>query len=172
MSTICIVPANQPIYDALLAKADSYPPSEHHKHQAYRKAANSIAESRFDIGGLYNRQYPAYRSIVIDYVGESIEEFIIELINGPNVIVTNPDGSVSTVCPANQPIYDALITKADAVAKPSTAKAYSKAAKEIASFPRDIYSLYDKKGFINWRTPTTISITVERFINDFIAESQ
>jgi hypothetical protein len=170
MSTICITPVNQPIYDALLAKADSL---ENNKHQSYRKAATSIAESRFDINELYNRQNPAYRSIVIDYVGESIEEFIIELINGPCSIMTNPDGSVSTVCPANQPIYDALITKSDALTKPSTAKAYNKAAKEIATFPRDIYSLYNNQGgFIDWRTPNTITITVERFINDFIAESQ
>jgi DNA polymerase/3'-5' exonuclease PolX len=174
MSSVCVVPSNLPIYQALLVKADSYPPSEHHKHQAYRKAANSISESRLDIAGLYNRHNPSYRSIVVDYVGETIEEFIIELINGPDVVVSNPDGSVSTVCPANQPIYNALMAKADSftLSKPSKAKAYSKAAKEIVSLPKDIYSLYNKQyGFIDWRTPTTISITVERFINDFIAET-
>jgi hypothetical protein len=39
----CVVPANQPIYEALIKKANSYPSTELYKAKAYTKAATCIA---------------------------------------------------------------------------------------------------------------------------------
>jgi hypothetical protein len=68
----CTVPANQPIYQALIDKAASYPSDKPYQAKAYKKAAESIATYTKNI----------YDSIIepIPGIGSSIEKFIDDFI--------------------------------------------------------------------------------------------
>ena len=68
----CSVPANQPIYQALLDKAASYPADKPYKAKAYNKAAESVRAWNYN---LYNDYIPSVPS-----VGVSIQKFIEDFI--------------------------------------------------------------------------------------------
>lgn len=73
----CVNPANQPIYQALLDKAASYPPDKVYQALAYKKAAQGVLNYRRDIYHditEYNCHYG------IQHVGVSIYKFIKEFI--------------------------------------------------------------------------------------------
>ena len=77
-TTNVIVPENQSIYNALLAKAATYTPSQPWKAYAYKKAAESIATYNKNIFKDYELENTCYG---IPYVGVSIEEFIYNFID-------------------------------------------------------------------------------------------
>ncbi len=64
----CVNPANQPIYQALLDRAASYPASMIYKGNAYRKAAESVRTWKYNL-------YKEHISVV-PFVGENIQDFI------------------------------------------------------------------------------------------------
>jgi hypothetical protein len=98
--SICTVPANQPICDALLAKAASYPPTEPYKAKAYRTAAEYIATTfPFNIYNLYDKQHPSYNRVGIDYIGPSIEEFIHNFIESSKKTSSPPPAWGASVPP-------------------------------------------------------------------------
>ncbi len=69
----CVIPANQPIYQALLDKAASYPADKPDQIKAYKKAAESVLS--------YNRNF--YDSSIIEPIpgiGKKIEEFIDDFV--------------------------------------------------------------------------------------------
>ena len=70
----CKIPQNQPIYHALINKADSYPSNEYYKANAYKKVAEGVLAFDKNI-------YTNYGQVIfIDGVGESIEDFISEIV--------------------------------------------------------------------------------------------
>lgn len=97
MST-CVVPQNQPIYQALIDKAASYPPDKPYQAMAYRKAAESIAASDRN---LYSNGYIWFEDI--PGVGDKIKAFINEFLDNlpystvPETPVTlfNPYNSIN-----------------------------------------------------------------------------
>jgi hypothetical protein len=94
----CVVPANQPIYEALIKKANSYPSTEPYKAKAYTKAATSIAAHTNNI----------YDELVNDWwysdglsgIGWGITMFINEFIK------TNPRTNLTLIDHYNQLILD------------------------------------------------------------------
>jgi hypothetical protein len=68
--SICIISQNQPIYQALLDKAASYPADKFYQTKAYQKAAESVSKWNYN---LYNDYIPS-----IPGVGISIENFIYD----------------------------------------------------------------------------------------------
>ena len=77
MST-CSVSQNQPIYQALLDKAASYPADKTYQVKAYKKAAESILTYNTDIYAEFAK-YNCFLSSPAN-IGEKIEEFIHEFI--------------------------------------------------------------------------------------------
>lgn len=121
----CRVPANQMIYQALLNKAASYPANQHYKANAYKKAAQSVAEWLYDLRKDY--------VMVVPNVGPSIAKFITDFNNHscsisfcstceaakpptkpiePNTL-KQTQSTPTCVVPHNQPIYQLLINKAE-----------------------------------------------------------
>lgn len=71
----CQVPANQPIYQALIEKAASYPASQAYQAKAYKKAAESIRTCELDLNNRFSEVQH------LDGVGYSIEAFIYDIIH-------------------------------------------------------------------------------------------
>jgi hypothetical protein len=162
----CVIAANQPIYDALLTKAASYPPTEPWKARAYRKAAESVATYENNIYVEYKESNGCYG---IPYIGDSIEAFIcnfIETTKQPNI----PTPLRCTV-PENQPICDALLTKAASYppSEPWKARAYRKAAESIAA---DLFNLYNDWENYNGSPIRHIGDRIDEFICNFIESSK
>jgi hypothetical protein len=74
----CTVPANQPIYQALLDKAASYPADKPYQAKAYKKAAESVLTYEVNIYSEYAKWNSLY-SLPAN-IGEKIEDFIYEFI--------------------------------------------------------------------------------------------
>ena len=84
----CVNPVNQPIYDALLDKADSYPAEEPYRKQAYLNAAQIVAgypnsiykESdlgeNYDYKGVLRHNYYWDTNCKIPGIGYKIEGFV------------------------------------------------------------------------------------------------
>jgi hypothetical protein len=68
----CTTPINQPIYQALIDKANSYPADKAYQAKAYKTAAESVRTWNYN---LYNDYIPA-----VPGVGASIQKFIEEFI--------------------------------------------------------------------------------------------
>ncbi len=69
----CKIPQNQPIYQALIEKANSYPSTEYFKANAYKKAAQNVADCDWDIA---KNTCNIWR-----LCGSSTETFIINYLN-------------------------------------------------------------------------------------------
>lgn len=169
MST-CVVPQNQPIYQALLDKAATYPADKPYQARAYKKAAESILSYKEDI----YRELALYGWLpkAIDWIGEKIEDYIGDFIkNTPVPPVTSQPASVTTtkcVIPGNQPIYQALLDKAASYPadKSYQAKAYKKAAESILSYDRNIYDAVTKSGY--FAEPAFVGEKIAEFIYNFV----
>ena len=81
----CCNPKNQPIYQALIEKAASYPPEKTYKAKAYKKAAESIRTCELDL----NSRFSEVKHL--DGVGYSIEAFIYDIVHP-----TPPGGATLT----------------------------------------------------------------------------
>jgi DNA polymerase/3'-5' exonuclease PolX len=175
MST-CAVSQNQPIVQALLDRAASYPADKPYQAKAYKKAAESVAAynlNLYEISEIYPDKLPG--------VGLNIEGFIYDFIDNTPVtaqpvapvsepVVVNEPVKACTN-PTNQSIYQALIDKGASypAEKPYQAKAYKKAAEYVASMNE---SIYDNRGEFYgwWCTPKDSGIgwKIEEFINEFL----
>ena len=72
------IPLNQPIVQALLDKADSFPIHKIYHAKAYRKAANNIAKLSFSLYDfILNSKSYDLDSIYIEGIGPKISHFII-----------------------------------------------------------------------------------------------
>lgn len=74
----CIVPANQPIYQALLEKANSYPEDKVYQKKAYENAAQNLLTCE---NNLYSLDFPIdFYNWLIPGAGQSITNFIKDFI--------------------------------------------------------------------------------------------
>jgi len=141
----CAVPANQPIYQALLEKAASYPADKLYQAKAYRKAAQTVAAFNRDLykGGEFDPWE-------LPYIGPKIESFINDVIdNSPAPVPVAPAPiveplkqrlneqaryriQVKIANPANLAICEMLMAKADKTKNPYKAQAYRRAAVMLA----------------------------------------
>jgi hypothetical protein len=153
----CAVPANKPIYDALLAKAASYPADKVYQAKAYKKAAETVRTYKQNIpddcakyGGFYMTRYDGVgRDIHMaryDGIGRGIEDFIYQFIK------TLKPVEVKKNCKhdSNEPLYQALVAKAASYPKdePYKAKHYTKAAEKVAAHIYSLPSAYSLQGYI------------------------
>ncbi len=77
----CVVPANQPIYDALLAKAASYPAEKHYKAKAYKKVAESVLTHTWDINEIAKKgTWWQGQGQHVPGCGDSIKQFITDFV--------------------------------------------------------------------------------------------
>lgn len=86
----CVIPANQPIYQALLDKAASYPADKTYQVKAYNKAAEYVAamkDSIYDERGKFYGWWSPHRD---SGIGFKIEEFINEFLKA------NPEPKILT----------------------------------------------------------------------------
>ena len=111
----CSVPANQPIYQALLDKAASYPADKPYQAKAYKKAAESVLS--YDVN-IYS-EYAKYKNLysLPANIGEKIEDFIYEFIEAN---------------PAPAPLTGAARAMDDARKAAAAA-----APKDVTSWPKD-----------------------------------
>jgi hypothetical protein len=176
MST-CVVPQNQPIVQALLDKATSYPADKSYQAKAYKKAAESVAAYNLNLYEI-SEIYPDKLS----GVGLNIEGFIYDFIEANPPVTAQPVAPVSEpvvvnepikTCtnPTNQPIYQALLDKTASYSadKIYQIKAYKKAAEYVAAMKDGIY---DERGeFYGWwcaPSDSSIGWKIEEFINEFL----
>jgi DNA polymerase/3'-5' exonuclease PolX len=155
---LCVIPENQPIYDALIAKAASYPPQDIYKAATYRKVAHSVATLNTNLYPIIAK-YGYFYGTHIPYLGCSTGQFIINFIKSPHTVCTVPE---------NQPIYQALITKAATYPadQPWKAKAYKKAAESIATYNKNIFKDYELENTC-YGIPY-VGDSIEEFIYNFI----
>lgn len=165
MST-CVVPQNQPIYQALLDKAATYPADKPYQAKAYKKAAESILTYDRNIYDAVTKS--GYFAEPV-FVGEKIAEFIYNFVENPPVApVTSqpaPITPIKCIVDENQPIYEALLDKAATYPADKTyqAKAYKKAAESISVLRHSIY--YDINHLSNI---TNVGEKIQDFIYEFL----
>lgn len=108
----CTIPANQPIYQALIDKAASYPADKIYQAKAYKKAAESVLN--------YNKSF--YNSIIetIPGIGQNIEEFIDDFV------ASNP-------LKAPEPVLTGAAKAMDDARKAAAAAA----PKDVTAWPND-----------------------------------
>ncbi len=79
----CKVPANQPIYEALLAKAASYPAEKPYQAKAYKKIAESVLNHTWDINEIAKKgTWWQGQGQYIPGIGEGTRQFINDFIAG------------------------------------------------------------------------------------------
>jgi DNA polymerase/3'-5' exonuclease PolX len=170
MST-CAVSQNQPIVQALLDRAASYPADKPYQAKAYKKAAESVAAynlNLYEISEIYPDKLPG--------VGLNIEGFIYDFIDNTPVtaqpvapvsepVVVNEPVKACTN-PTNQSIYQALLDRAASYPadKPYQAKAYKRAAESVLNYNKNFYDCIIE-------TIPGIGQKIEEFIDDFVASN-
>jgi hypothetical protein len=94
MST-CVISQNQPIYQALLDKAATYPADKPYQAKAYRTAAESVLSYNKNLYEAYTGQLPCPS---IYGIGDKIEEFICEFVkNNPiHKVIAEPSRTILT----------------------------------------------------------------------------
>ena len=106
----CMVPANQPIYEALIKKAGSYPDQNGYQANAYRKAAESVLTFEHDIVAGVSK-YNDYWSMAyyVPNVGTKIAKYIKGLV----IEMKNKNTAAVTAPPAMPETGITIIAKAD-----------------------------------------------------------
>lgn len=165
-----LIPENQPVYDALLAKAASYPPSETWKARAYEKAAETVASSHENIYEIYGPQTDYSNWIPLSNIGPSITKFISSIVKEAYPQNLSPPRRCAV--PANQPIYDALLAKAASypLYEPYKANAYRNAAASVATWGHNIYT--DCMVYNNCYEIPDVGVRIEEFIYNFIQNTK
>lgn len=164
----CTIPANQPIYAALLDKAASYPTDKVWQACAYRAAAETVRNYEVNI----YQEYAKYNGFVCApmTIGKGIEKFIYDFIKAESVKPVEP--ATKCTVPANEPIYAALLAKAESYPtdKVYQSRAYRAAAETVCNYEKDIYTMFAKyNGFCPY-APTAIGKSIDQFIYDFIKD--
>lgn len=157
MST-CSIPANQPIYQALLNKAAEYPADKPYQAKAYKKAAESVRICNYT---LYNGYMPS-----VPGVGYKIAEFIDNFIQAnPKPSQNPPSASYSAVinailaAPIDQPLTTPQIV---AIVKEEASKPINEAHKIAAQNPPRNCCSYHRDMDARIDQPLTRSNNAER----------
>jgi hypothetical protein len=139
----CTIPANQPIYQALLNKATSYP-ADQWRAAAYRAAAETVRKYEANI----YEEFAKYNEFACctPTIGKSTEQFIRDFIKA------SPAPAAATVplpkctVPANEPTYQALLDKAASypAEKVYQARAYRQAAEKLRTHTMDLFGIEDR----------------------------
>jgi hypothetical protein len=129
MST-CSVPANQPIYQALIDKAASYPADKPYQAKAYKKAAEIVAARSSNIYSEFAK-YCAFGQLPAG-IGNSIEDFIYEFIKANPEPVAAPKPVEPTITFVAD--FPAGATKAMNDARIAAAAA---APKDVTTWPKN-----------------------------------
>jgi hypothetical protein len=163
----CVVPKNQPIYQALIDKAASYPPDKPNLSEVYKKAANSVATYNRNIYQDYAKYDGLYYAL--PFVGGQIEDSISDVVK-KNPQTTVPQTVKTCVVPQNQPIYLAILNEAASYTGNMIylSRVWNAVADALANYNRN---LYDGNYFHANELPVigyTIGSNVENFINEFI----
>jgi len=192
----CKVAANQPIYQALLEKAKSYPEDNMYQKKAYEKVANNLLTFEKNLYSLYD-SFDLY----VPDAGQSITNFIKEFIktevfppttsstltystqameearrlaaqNAPKVEVPEP----TCIVPSNQPIYEALLEKAKSYPEDQVyqKKAYEKVANNLLTCNRNLHNLYTSDVIVClelFPVPGA-GYSITKFIKEFIETSK
>ena len=171
---------NWHIANALRIKAASYPyPEKKYQSDAYRNAADTVESSEKDVFDEYSKGTPTK----IKGIGENIASYIYEFIKHPQ------PSSMCTI-PQNEPIYKALMDKANTYYHydeydegndydeeddeiidkciPShkiNYKEYKNAAIDVANYKNSIYLDYAYSGYCGNITNNAV---VEEFIYNFL----
>lgn len=100
----CVIPKNQPIYQALLDKAASYPADKIYQVKAYKKAAESVLTYDKNI---YD-EFATYNSFLSPptNIGNKIEYFIYEFIKANPMIDPTPAFAAPNVYWSLEPMED------------------------------------------------------------------
>ena len=139
--TKCTVPANEPIYKALLDKAAAYPADKKYQARAYRAAAEKLRTHTMDLFGIEARTCE-----LIDYLGAFWGPHVAEFIE--KFIASQPSALLKPKClwaPANEPIYKLLLEKAaeaTAAGKTWSAKAWTTSAEKMSAATIDLVAKY------------------------------
>jgi DNA polymerase/3'-5' exonuclease PolX len=146
----CTIPANQPIYQALLDKGASYP-ADKWRASAYRKAAETVSKYEANIYEEFAKYngFAGYKPMAI---GNSTENFIRDFIKAESEKPKTPaaaeptTGGTKCTVPANEPIYQALLDKAASYPadKVYQARAYRDAAEKLRTHTTDLFSIKDR----------------------------
>lgn len=171
----CAVAQNQPIYEALIAKAASYPTDKPYNAQAYKKAAESLLTYRHNLYDVIaNRTW--YRHCqALPNAGTRIKKFIQMFIEVNPLVQSQIVKNAKLIhcdVPYNQPIYLALLNKADSYSAEEyyQAKAYLKVAQSLLTYPHNIYDLLKKDEFSLWyqhKIPHA-GYNIRTFIEEFV----
>jgi DNA polymerase/3'-5' exonuclease PolX len=132
----CTIPANQPIHQALLDKAASYPVDKAYQARAYRAAAETVRAYEANI----YEEFAKYNKFACctPTIGKSTEQFIQDFIKAEPM-----KAAAKCTVPANEPIYKALQDKAASYPadKVYQARAYRKAAEKLRTHTTDLFSI-------------------------------
>ena len=160
----CIIPAHNFIYEALLTKAKSYLPGEAFRCRAYQNAATRLMTHETNLFSIENRTYELANHLD-QYWGPKTATFI------ENFIKENPREASKPKClwaPANEPIYKALLEKADSYPadKPYQAKAYRRAAEMMSAVTLNLFANFG--GVKYWEVLSEFGNSPADFIHNYI----
>jgi hypothetical protein len=166
----CSIPANQPIYQALLDKAVSYPADKVFQSRAYRLAAEKLQGHTMDLFRIeaLNCNLNNYLGA---YWGKSISQFIYDFIKQnpeKNPVATVPEMKCSH--PANEDIYKSLVWKANQYPadQPFKKAAYLKAAEKIAKLNVNLWAVSSADYF---KILDTFGPRTSEYIDDFVTDN-
>ena len=166
-------PANEPIYKALLEKADSYPADKPYQAKAYRTAAEKMSAVTLDLfanfGGIEYYE-------VLDKFGQgSVADFINDYIearpqNPKPPRITEPKCADDR----NNDLYNALIARADereAGGNKYSAKHYRDAATKVLASTKPIPSSAAHRGYTEEELTQLGGPSIVAFIKFYLEES-
>ncbi len=169
----CVNADNQPIWDALIKKANSYPPEKKYNKQAVLKAASkvldidySIPSLQFGLGTSWGGLVKLESSGLTEGMADFIADFCIK--NRPAPTPSPGGGKTFTVHKDNQPLYDALMEKVASYPpeKKYSADAYRRAAYNVLTLDYSLPALDWEDAYSLDKIPDVGPKTYE-FIRDF-----
>jgi DNA polymerase/3'-5' exonuclease PolX len=165
----CSIPTNQPIYQALLDKAASYPSDKMWQACAYRGAAETVRTYKANI----YEEFATYGKFDLQpwYIGKSTEKFIGDFIKQnpeKKPVATVPEMKCSH--PANEEIYKSLVWKANQYPadQPFKKAAYLKAAEKIAKLDVNLWAVSSADYF---KILDTFGPRTSEYIDDFVTDN-
>lgn len=131
MST-CTVPANQPIYQALLDKAASYPADKPYQAKAYKKAAESVLAHTWNIADIAKKgTWWQGQGQYVPGVSTGIRTFITDFVK------TNPEPKAEPPKSVEPTITFPTVTGAAKAMDDASKAAAAAAPKDVTTWPND-----------------------------------
>ncbi len=112
----CYVPQNQPLYQALLEKAASYPPEKHYNAKAYTDAAHQISLMKVPVstdGKIYTGSLPSSiptLGSVYLFCRDTISRLYTPDTDSNNILENNSDDSDDEQENEQDKVYNAIIS--------------------------------------------------------------